>query len=312
MARRRERRLVKPTLVELENRIVPTIVYGGGPTIPDVVVNPIVMQQPGVAMPAMNVNAFFPLLVRDYLPLLAPYGIGAGTMGPTETISPVLGKNPTDYQIQLFLLNQIQAGVLPQNGPNQLYFVVLPYGYSVADVGGLGYHSFFPMPNGSLVYYAVADGSGTSQMALDISHELAEAVTDPGPNFGYNGGDPTSEIGDVEGNQTFLLDGYAVQVVSGPQGQPIAGPTSGPLVPADLLHLAVLAYEYGIADTLEWAATYDSALLPLAAQWDLNLASNPLYGTQVGIQAEDMGTVLANQWTNGLDMKPFPQVDRTV
>jgi hypothetical protein len=306
MARRPEQRYVKPILVELETRIMPTtFLYGGGPTIPNVVVNPIIMQQPGVAMPQANVEALFQSLVRDYLPLLTPYyGVGAGTVGFTETIPPVLG-NPTDAQVQSFLQGQIQAGVLPQNGPNQLYVVVLPFGRSVSDEGVISYHSYFLMPSGSVVYYAVVDGVGTNQLARAISHELVESVTDPGPTRAYWDG-AGNEIADVEGPQTFILDGYAVQVLSGPQGQAIEGPTSGPLVPAGLLNLAVLAYEYGIADTLDWATSYVPVLLPLAAPWDLNLASNPLYGTQVGIQAEDVGTVLAYQWTNGLDVKPLP------
>lgn len=175
--------------------------------------------------------------------------IGRGSVNAGEVLENTPPAAMTDAQIQALVQQEILDGRLP-NQSNRLYFVFTPPG-TVVSSGGLdsaknfyGYHSWFSYftdakkTKTARAYYVVMpweDGSGTNARKLNLStfnsmtnvasHELAEAVTDPGSPVGWT--DPTApspnEIGDLanlknlatepEGGEGDYgrLDNYVVQ-----------------------------------------------------------------------------------------------------
>jgi hypothetical protein len=290
--KRESKRYVRPTLERLEDRVVPSVdvTYGGGPTIPHVEVNNIVM-----GPQATDPNALIQALVRDYLPLLgANYGIGAGTLRSSITVAPLPG-NPTDGQIQNVLLQEINSGAVPPPNGNQLYFIFLAPGQVVPDVGTI-YHGMTFLQRGSSfvpVYYAVDTGNSGASLSLGASHELAEAVTDPDGYSGYS--DPAlaastggGEIADLEeGQMPYLLDGYAVVPLAGPQGQMIeVTPTT----------LAILGFEEAQALAFHLISSFDGQFTPMAQAANATLNANPLYGAPPGQIGVLYGEALFYNW----------------
>ncbi len=281
-------RRVRPTLEVLEDRTVPTsITYHGGPTIPHVQVNNIVM-----GPQSLDAGALVRALVQDYLPLMGPYyGIGAGTLRSSINVAPLPG-NPTDGQIQSFLLQEIRSGAVPPPGPNQLYMVFLAPGQAVPDVGFLSYHGYFFTPGIGAIYYAVVYGA-PGQTSISASHELAESVTDPDGFSGYidlslDGG-ANGEVADIyqSVNATFPLNGYPVAVLSGPQGQPI-----GIAPPATLQNLITLAIQEAEALAFQYFASIAPQLAPYAQNATLVVESNLLYDTPQGQMAVLLGELM--------------------
>jgi hypothetical protein len=233
---------IRPRLEILEDRTVPTnITYHGGPTIPHVQVDNIVTgQQP------VDTTALMQALVRDYLPLLGPnYSIGAGTLRSAITANPLSGSTINDNMVQNLILQEINSGAVPPPDGNQLYFVFLAPGQT-SPMGS--YHSGFFAVRDSSGYHIVTNGQPSGGVLIPItyavsvidaahpdqlprwaSHELAEAVTDPDGITGFydDGLGGNGEVADIYALQNpFLLDGYNVAVLSGPQGQMIGTPLS--------------------------------------------------------------------------------------
>jgi hypothetical protein len=306
-ARTPAQRHTRPTLEVLEDRTAPTvnIFYSGGPTIPHVQVNDIVM-----GAQTVNTTVLMQDLVRDYLPLLRSYyGIGAGTLRSSMSVAPFIG-TPTNAGIQNYLVQQMNKGAIPVPGGNQVYFLFLPPGQTVSDVigtGTTGYHSNFyvyhnasgyhianVVPAGTQVipvYYAVSLGS-TPSISMTASHELAETVTDPN-GTGFR--DPLNpfggEVADIyESLPPFFVDGFAVSVLSGPQGQQIGLgggiPPSAPATPQGFFSLIIdeleaLVYQYLSSFYPQFAANARAAAEAVVA--------NPFYDTPEG----QMGILLA-------------------
>jgi hypothetical protein len=293
---------IKPTIEVLEDRTAPSvdIVYSGGPTIPHVQVNNIVMG----AQP-MNTTTLMQDLVHDYLPILGQYyGIGAGTLRSSVSLTPFIGM-PSNASIQSMILQQINSGVVPPPDGNQVYMIFLPPGQTITDLAGsattgyhsnfyvyhdaTGYHTATIVPAGTQlipVYYAVSLGNSPS-ISVTASHELAEAVTDPN-GTGFR--DPTNpyggEVADIyEFLAPFTLDGFPVSVLSGPQGQQItsagvvgAAPKA-PATPQEFIDLIIdeveaLAYQY--------LSAIDPHLAGQAQAAEAAVVSNPFYGTSQG------------------------------
>lgn len=275
---------VRPTLEVLEDRTVPTdITYHGGPTIPNVQVNDIVM-----GAQSLDTTALMQALVRDYLPLLGPnYGIGTGSLRSSMNVAALPG-NPTDAQIQNLLMQEIKSGAVPSPGPNQLYMVFLAPGQSVADISGKSYHGYFFTPGIGAIYYAVIYGN--QQTSVGTSHELAEAVTDPDSFSGYIDwsleGGAAGEVADIyqSVNATFPLDGYLVAVLSGPQGQAI-----GIAPPATLQNLINLVIEEAEALAFRYFASIDPQLAAYAQNATLVVEADLLYDTPQGQMAVAVG-----------------------
>jgi hypothetical protein len=252
-------RRVRPSLEILEDRTVPTdITYHGGPVIQNVQVNNIVTgQQP------VDTTTLMQDLVRDYLPLLGPnYGIGTGTLRSAVTANPLPGSTVSDDMVQNLVLQEINSGAVPPPDGKQVYFVFLapgqtdPTGPTGSYHSGMtvihdstGYHTAPPggvpvSSGGTLnpftigpVYYAVVDGAHPSLATQSASHELAEAVTDPDGLTGYIDLPSGIEVADVyETQPPFIVDGFKVNILSGPQGQMIGTPIS----PSSPLHTPYL------------------------------------------------------------------------
>jgi hypothetical protein len=297
---------VRPTLEVLEDRTVPTnITYHGGPTIPHVQVNNIVMgPQP------VDTGALMQALVQDYLPLLGPYyGIGAGTLRSSITVSPLAGV-PSDLQIQTLLVQEIKSGALPPPDSSQLYVIFLAPNQIVSDYAGTpttGYHGSIPgyllngNPFSAPIYYAVNFGGTSQPVELSASHELAEAVTDPDGFTGYLdrglSGGSAGEVADIYDTLLgFPLDGFQVSILSGPQGQKV-----GVIPPATLQNLINLAVQVVESMALQTLAPIDPSLTPYAQFADKILNSDLLYGTPQGQIGVLLGQAMFSNWLSQLN-----------
>jgi hypothetical protein len=301
---------VRPTLEVLEDRTAPAadILFSGGPTIPHVQVNNIVMG----AQP-LDTTALMQNLVRDYLPLLGGYyGIGAGSLRSSVSVAPFAG-DPSIAQVQSFIVQEMNSGAVPPPDGNQLYFVFLPPGQSVGgmgEAGATGYHSNFwvyqdaagyhisnifpagtqPIP----IYYAVS--FGTNEVSVTASHELAESVTDP-TGTGYR--DPTNpyggEVADIyELLAPFTLDGYQVAVLSGPQGQIINSAASAR--PATMQDFVALIIDEAEGVAFRYLSMIDPQFRGEANAMESAVLANPFYGTQQGQTGMMYGEALAGSW----------------
>ena len=182
-----------------------------------------------------QLDGFFDFIVTSqYLDMLAEYSTGTTAIGHGRRVQSVTvtGSEPgtvtagvrevTDGQIQTALAGWIGEGTVTGITANTLYFVFLPPNVSSSMSNGgkscteyCGYHN----ANGSTYYavipYVTCAGCTFSGGTLDtlteiISHELAEAITDPGLNAWYDSA-TGNEIGDICNRQTVRLGNYLVQ-----------------------------------------------------------------------------------------------------
>ena len=135
------------------------------------------------------------------------------------------GRQVTDDQIRTALRAGSPATPSRRVTANTLYFVMLPPGTTSVGLGSqscvaggyCGYHNADGSTYYAVIPYANCSGCQFPGQFLDtltevISHELAEAITDPAlnawldPNTG-----PGDEIGDICNRQTVRLGGYLVQ-----------------------------------------------------------------------------------------------------
>jgi hypothetical protein len=265
----KDRPRVRPELESLEQRWVPTVTYHGGPVMPNVEVqglylgsdwwyNSTYYSQTGYLEGSMN-----SLVHGSYMDMLnnAGYGVGRGSFDGGWVNGVSLDKTHylSDGAIRNYLMNNINAGNLKQPDGNRLYVIYVEPGVAVGDASSnsvsnfLGYHDsfvgftfseWFQTIRYAVIPYAgstVPLSSGTVTNAtrwwlnqldtttLTVSHELAEAVTDPDPRSGWDDTTPgMDEIGDIANAQTVRLNGYAVQRESdkNDQGMTPAGATS--------------------------------------------------------------------------------------
>lgn len=249
----------RPSLEALEDRCLPSVTFGGGPIIPHVQVNTLLFGQEWTSGSGLQVrnalNLYLQTLVNSpYMDMLSQYGVGRGSFGSTwriwytndTTMSEQLDDSGGQNALKGLLIDAIQEGHLPTPNANQLYVIFLPPGEELIEPGGeeptwetgtLGYHSWFTSPDYGTIYYAVIpfpDGnpnpithdlqSSFNSLTTTVSHEVAEAVTDPmlDTNYGWddqqfgNGG----EIGDlVEHKPPIYWNGYVVQQEANQQEQ---------------------------------------------------------------------------------------------
>ena len=167
---------------------------------------------------------FYLLNYGHVLQRLSEYGIHEGTLDTTyytntgsTTYVNDSGVNDAgqtlldDSSFTATLNAEIQLGLLPYPNDNTLYVVMLPpnvYSGEMINNGWGGYHGHYSY--GSQKYaYAIVSYSGNDVI---ISHELYEAVTDPGLDSYFdrpNGG----EIGDLCAPYTEGINGISVQKV---------------------------------------------------------------------------------------------------
>ena len=191
------------------------------------------------------------LVNSAYIDLLAEYSVNGMTITRGMLMgSVVLGADPgaqvSDDDIQSLIQQRLSDGAIPPWDANTLYAVFLPSGTTVTQGGSAscqtfcGYHNAIldPTSNAPLAYYCVlpypdcsgcmrsADGSALQPfdaLTSVISHEVAEAITDPVPGAGWYD-DQNGEIGDICAWQLATLDGYTVQQEWSNQANSCVGP----------------------------------------------------------------------------------------
>jgi hypothetical protein len=159
-----------------------------------------------------------------------------------------------DSQIQGFIQSMITSKQVQNPNANSLYTVFVEPGVLVDDGTGatsnnafLGYHSGFSGTNatgGSVtIHYSVipyanfptAPGFGVTilnDMTIVVSHELAEAVTDPNVQIAIDTGDFTAlgwydldlngEVGDLVAGDLMMFQGNEIQAIATKQDNPIS------------------------------------------------------------------------------------------
>jgi hypothetical protein len=201
---------------------------------------------------------------------LAGYNVFRGTTNAGVVDNIVLDKNLlgsnngfggiTDSQIRGELQSMITAGTMQSPDSNRLYMVYVEPGVIITGPDGssnsvlefLGYHGGFAGQNAAggaqNIYYAVmaypgypTGGAGNStqqlgfsfnQLTVVASHELAEAMTDPGVQFAIDTGDLSfagwfddntgEEVGDIEQSVLLTFQGYLIQSIATQDEIPIS------------------------------------------------------------------------------------------
>ena len=183
------------------------------------------------ATTAQRLNEFLTFVVSsDYVKQLAEYSTPQQAIGPGKFVTGAVvtdsdpGTTVSDGALQQLVEAKVAAGALPAATANTLYFTFLPPGVTVqagSDQSCRVFCGYHDRSAGGL-YYAVVPypscaGCLGGLAALDaltsvISHELAEAITDPVPGQGWYD-DANGEIGDICAWQNKRLGNYEVQLL---------------------------------------------------------------------------------------------------
>jgi hypothetical protein len=230
------------TLEYLEDRWAPAagsvlanVTYHGGPLLQHVQIESVYDGQAWSSNASLQqgvtqTDGFLQYFVTSpYMTVLQQYNVGTGTfIGHDLFNQDPANQTIDDSQIRQILDGEISSGHLAAPGPNSLYVFFTTPGV-VVTAGGQdsvhdfsGYHDTFTDSSGATVYYAVvpypngnvADVqlSAFQQTTVVLSHEMAEAITDPDTLTGWYDS-RLGEIGDIANNQLGLLHGYVVQGV---------------------------------------------------------------------------------------------------
>jgi hypothetical protein len=198
----RRTRQYRPTLETLDDRIMPSITYHGGPLLSHVEVHNVFYGQSWTSYDSWGLMRYSldkfqsDITQSPYMAMLGEYGVGRGQFGGYDQTNDALGGSVNESQIQGMLTREILSGNVPWETGQQLYFVYLPPNVRSAwDQANstVGHHGSFVLPlwpYNSTVYYAVIThptGNTGFSSSLNVfqnltevsSHELAEAVTDP-------------------------------------------------------------------------------------------------------------------------------------
>jgi Domain of unknown function (DUF4214) len=240
-------------LEPLEERRVLAVTYHGGPLLQSVQVEPVFygpywnsalgQQQ------ASDLDNFLSFLTNSsHMDMLNEYNVGRGVLVDHGIVAGAGSSTSSldDTTIQQTLDSDIANGLLPPVNANRVYVVFTAPNVDVTQGGQdsknnfFGYHAFFTGAAGEQIYYAVIAhpiGNGNfynlnvfQTLTKVTSHELSEAVTDPGVGGWYDNR-TGYEIGDIaDGPQDVgLLNGYVIQA--------------------------------------EWSARQQAVVLPAGAQW---------------------------------------------
>jgi hypothetical protein len=241
----KNRATIRPALVCLEDRWVPTVTYHGGALMPNVEVQGLYVGDQWLNNSTLfnetgYLEGFLSNVVNStYMDALtnAGYGVGRGssTGGKISLASLAAGSTLDDSTLRSWLFAYANNGTLAWPDANRLYVCFVEPNVIVRDggstsVGGFrGYHGAFAGPSGTIIHYAViayprgsVNNSSVSflsdidSITKTASHEIAEAATDP--NIGYSTlgwYDDTlnGEIGDIKNDRVMYVHGYAMQRV---------------------------------------------------------------------------------------------------
>jgi hypothetical protein len=264
----RRNRTYRPTVAELETRVVPAgiasnLINHGGAVLGSANVDLVFYGSAWNNNTSLQsqIDTFARYLVNSpFMSVLSQYGISPANVAATIVVPDAVGSRVTTQQIQDTLTQDIANGTLPTADSNTLYFVVTPPNVSVRDnpftrASFLGYHSSLFDSQGNQDAYAVVPyPGGTNPMDPGLtpfqsftdtfSHELAEAVTDPfvdgqGNPSGWDDYtfDPTGDIfqGEVadlaENASTVYLNGYAVTQLWSNQADSVVAPAGATSTP---------------------------------------------------------------------------------
>lgn len=203
----------------LEERVCPSVpTYHGGPVIQ----NPQVFTL-FVGNYSQSFDQAISVATGDYTKILGVFGVQSASRDGVAVI-PYPGQL-TNASLSNLLVQQIQAGVVPQPSPNQVDMIIVQQA-SMPDVPNAGAYHTWTYDNGVAVPFTVSFSVGPNAGTYGIFHEYAEVTTDPFVT-GWFGTNYNEEIADLAGGATFSLDGFttAAQVV-GPDGNFISSPTT--------------------------------------------------------------------------------------
>jgi len=212
------------------------LTYHGGPLLERVRVVPVFWGSS--VLHQGEISSFYSAIVGGpYTSWLSEYNasgmaIATGSVASSVVLSRAASSTLSDDDIAKGLDSAIGSGDLPAPTGDTLYMVYFPPGTQVtAGNEGFcstfcGYHNAFKSSSGQVVYYGVMPdssscgscGSGDFNWLTSVSsHELVEAITDPGvygnpawlddANKDSTGG----EIGDLCAWQFAQVSGYTVQ-----------------------------------------------------------------------------------------------------
>jgi hypothetical protein len=249
----------------LETRELLSFTYHGGALIANVANQNIFLGSDWTTNHGLNVQAgqlesFTSSLVSSKFMdglTLAGYNVfrGTSTKGAFDNIT--LNKSfdgvtggITDAQVQGFIQSMINAKTVQQPNANTLYTIIIEPGVLIDDNGStsanafLGYHSGFSgttATGGSVtIHYSIIPyplfpnfnyaqngfASSLNQMTAVISHETAEAVTDPNVQIAIDTGDSTAlgwnddatgaEIADLSTSFLTMFQGHEVENIEAP------------------------------------------------------------------------------------------------
>jgi Domain of unknown function (DUF4214) len=226
---RQRRTRARIELETLEDRCTPAIGFQGGAVVAHVQVQALFYgtywSTSDGLQSASDINTYLSYLVNSpFMDVMNEYGVGRGTFLGNGIVDPgLLGAvSVSDATIQVELANDITAGRLPGASINTLYIVFTPPNVAVTSgsesslLDFFGYHDIFPYGATGTVNYAVianpvgngTDGSMTDFQTIThaVSHELAEAVTDPDGSGWVDPvtGDEIADVVDQPGNIAFL------------------------------------------------------------------------------------------------------------
>jgi hypothetical protein len=245
---------VQPTLEALEDRQLLTVYYYGGALLPHVEVQALYLGRDWYSNSSFyrqtgQFEGFLNYIVQSpYMDMLtrAGYGVGRGSFTRGRIDLSTFDKRYylTDGTIQNILQRDVNNGTLRAPDRNRLYVVFVEPGVAVQTSDGgdsintfYGYHSashgyaYAVIPYEAGINAAHPGLSAFDGMTETVSHELAEAVTDPMTDgrigwydYSYNG-----EIGDIVNGQAVRLHGYVVQKEAGRNDQPLTPAGATPL-----------------------------------------------------------------------------------
>jgi hypothetical protein len=243
----------------LEGRELLTVTFNGGELLPHVEVQALYYgskwsTDPQAHAQSQQFDTYLNYLVGSpYMTALstAGYNVGTGTAQAGVTDNTVLkGHRITDGKLRSAVQADIDSGVLAAPDANRLYVIfvqpgtIVKAGFGTSVRSFLGYHDHFKghdaQGKSHDIRYAVlpyqsrpnaVDHSAPDQfgsMTSTISHEVAEAATDPVPGDSWYDNDFNGEIADLT-DSSVTLDGYYVQQFVGKDGKtpvPIPGASS--------------------------------------------------------------------------------------
>jgi hypothetical protein len=311
--------LSRPGFELLEDRNLMSVVYGGGPLLQHVQIESVFYGQDWSTNQGLYNNAvglcryLNDITQSTFMDLLNEYGCGRGNFedGVIHPVNPARGNVVDDTEIRYLLDAGIRQGEFDQPGPNQLYVVFTEPDVLVTAGGAdsqnqfLGYHDTFYDPAIGPVYYAViphpignADIPGANyfqQQTIVLSHEVAEACTDPDGQTGWR--DPTiqeGEIGDLAVGIFGELDGYAIQAI-------YSNYYGGPVLPVGAVYLG--GGNAAAAGTAQGQPGADSNVFtPLSSPLqESGIAAIASDRTGVDTHADALFAALASHERNGVD-----------